>query len=189
MKKQVHILISTKQIEEAEQLKKECDSREIAERAEVEVQINDTLIKQEERLRAKQQMALAALLKRIQRDRNEQLKHRQMDSQRLIQRNKNLLLDLLNKQNTETRRTNHFLRFALGNRSPDRKSYFRNKLFTAPQETRLRLDGTDLPQTGKTAGASRTMYNPQHKMLNSFQVMKNEQMRAQTSQGKFSLSQ
>lgn len=45
MKKQVHILISTKQIEEAEQLKKECDSREIAERAEVEAQINDTLIK------------------------------------------------------------------------------------------------------------------------------------------------
>jgi hypothetical protein len=42
----------------------------------VEAQINDTLIKQEERLRAKQQMALAALLKRIQRDRNEQLKHR-----------------------------------------------------------------------------------------------------------------
>ena len=36
MKKQVHILISTKQIEEAEQLKKECDAREVAERAEVE---------------------------------------------------------------------------------------------------------------------------------------------------------
>lgn len=77
-------------------------------------------------------MALAALLKRIQRDRNEQLKHRQMDSQRLIQRNKNLLLDLLNKQNTETRRTNQFLRFALGVRSPERKNYYRSKLFTAP---------------------------------------------------------
>lgn len=62
--------------------------------------------KQEHLLRAKQQQALSALLKRIQRDRNEQLKHRQIDSQRLIQRNKNLLLDLLNKQNMETRRTN-----------------------------------------------------------------------------------
>lgn len=68
--------------------------------------MEEVLSKQEERLRGRQQMALAALLKRIQRDRNEQLKHRQMDSQRLIQRNKNLLLDLLNKQNTETRRTN-----------------------------------------------------------------------------------
>jgi hypothetical protein len=71
----------------------------------MEFQIDDIIAKQEERLRAKQQMALAALLKRIQRDRNEQLKHRQIDSQRLIQRNKNLLLDLLNKQNMETRRT------------------------------------------------------------------------------------
>ena len=36
MKRQVHILISTKQLEEAEALKKECDQREIAERAEVD---------------------------------------------------------------------------------------------------------------------------------------------------------
>ena len=41
---------------------------------------------------------MAALLKRIQRDRNEQLKHRQKDSQKLIQRNRNILVDLLNKQ-------------------------------------------------------------------------------------------
>jgi hypothetical protein len=38
--------------------------------------MEDVLRKQEDRLRGKQQMALAALLKRIQRDRNEQLKHR-----------------------------------------------------------------------------------------------------------------
>lgn len=82
-------------------------------------------------------MALAALLKRIQRDRNEQLKHRQIDSQRLIQRNKNLLLDLLNKQNMETRRTNQFLRFALGARSPDKKKYFKSKLFYDPNDARL----------------------------------------------------
>lgn len=71
-------------MEEAEALKKDCDAREIAERAEVDRLTEEALVKQEERLRAKQQMALAALLKRIQRDRNEQLKHRQMDSQRLI---------------------------------------------------------------------------------------------------------
>ena len=68
--------------------------------------LEDNIEKQEALLRQKQQQALSALLKRIQRDRNEQLKHRQIDSQRLIQRNKNLLLDLLNKQNMETRRTN-----------------------------------------------------------------------------------
>jgi len=36
MRKQVHILISTKLIEEAEQLKNECDLREAAERAEAD---------------------------------------------------------------------------------------------------------------------------------------------------------
>jgi len=36
--------------------------------------------KKEAKLRHQQQLALAALLKRIQRDRNEQLKHRQQDS-------------------------------------------------------------------------------------------------------------
>ena len=61
--------------------------------------------KKKNKLRHQQQLALAALLKRIQRDRNEQLKHRQQDSQRLIQRNKNILNDLLIKQNAETKRT------------------------------------------------------------------------------------
>lgn len=65
MRKQVHILISTKQIEEAERLKNECDARDIAERAEVDRQMDEILKKQEDRFRAKQQMALAALLKRI----------------------------------------------------------------------------------------------------------------------------
>ena len=41
----------------------------------------------------------------IQWDRNEQLKHRGKDSDKLIQRNRNVLVDLLNKQNTEAKRT------------------------------------------------------------------------------------
>jgi len=70
--------------------------------------------KKEAKLRNQQQLALAALLKRIQRDRNEQLKHRQQDSQRLIQRNKNILNDLLNKQNQETKKTLDHLKQTLG---------------------------------------------------------------------------
>jgi hypothetical protein len=67
----------------------------------------------------------------------------------LIQRNKNLLLDLLNKQNMETRRTNQFLRFALGVRSPDKKSYYKSKLFTPAEEAKLRVAG--IPRENKTA--------------------------------------
>lgn len=49
-----------------------------------------------------------------------------------------MLLDLLNKQNIETRRTNAFLRFALGARSPDiKKKYFKSKLFVDPNEAKL----------------------------------------------------
>ncbi len=54
MRKQVHVLISTKQIEDAERLKNECDLKEVAERAEVDRQMDEYLKKQEERLRAKQ---------------------------------------------------------------------------------------------------------------------------------------
>ena len=85
---------------------------------------------------------MSALLKRIQRDRNEQLKHRQIDSQRLIQRNKNLLLDLLNKQNMETRRTNQFLRVALGIRSPSRAKLYKSKFYEmhkTQQDTQLQV--------------------------------------------------
>ena len=46
-------------------------------------------------------MALATLLKRIQRDREEQLKHRFEDAQRLMKRNSNLLKDMLKKQSQE----------------------------------------------------------------------------------------
>lgn len=75
---------------------------------------------------------MAALLKRIQRDRNEQLKHRQKDSQKLIQRNRNILVDLLNKQNTEARRTNQFVQYTLGSTESGTKKYFRAKIHYAP---------------------------------------------------------
>jgi hypothetical protein len=61
--------------------------------------------KKEAKLRHSQQLALAALLKRIQRDRNEQLKHRQQDSQRLIQRNKNIQLCTIQKECSSIRDT------------------------------------------------------------------------------------
>jgi hypothetical protein len=55
----------------------------------VEWEINEeklrvVLQREIEKLRAKQALTLQSLLKRIQRDREEQVKHRQQDSQRLI---------------------------------------------------------------------------------------------------------
>ena len=114
--------------------------------------LEENIEKQEALLRQRQQQALSALLKRIQRDRNEQLKHRQIDSQRLIQRNKNLLLDLLNKQNMETRRTNQFLRVALGTRSPNRQKLFKSKFHEqAAIESRLPLAQYENPRQISTS--------------------------------------
>ena len=40
-------------------------------------------------------------MKRIQRDKNEQLIHRKTDSKILIQRNKNILIDIIERQQVE----------------------------------------------------------------------------------------
>lgn len=83
-------------------------------------------------MKALHQQQMAALLKRIQRDRNEQLKHRQKDSQKLIQRNRNILVDLLNKQNTEARRTSQYVQYTLGSTESGPKKYYRAKIHYAP---------------------------------------------------------
>lgn len=89
------------QYDEAFKVKESADHLEEWELARSSSLVSDSARRQETRLRQQQQKALAALLKRIQRDRGEQIRHRQTDSQRLIQRNKNLKADLLKKQHLE----------------------------------------------------------------------------------------
>ena len=55
------------------------------------------LEREEQNLEVKHQNQLKTLLRRIERDREEQVKHRKVDSQRLIQRNRNLINDILEK--------------------------------------------------------------------------------------------
>lgn len=115
-------LVKMKRYEEAEKIKMKADLLEQFERNKLESEMQGVIEKKEAKLKHKQQLALAALLKRIQRDRNEQLKHRQIDSQRLIQRNKNILNDLINKQNQETKRTLEMLKKTLSNIRKDQGS-------------------------------------------------------------------
>lgn len=90
--------------EEAWKVKEAGDHLEEWEMARSASLMNDSARLQEDRTAKQQEKALAALLKRIQRDRGEQIRHRQMDSQRLIQRNKNLKVDLAKKQHLEFQR-------------------------------------------------------------------------------------
>ena len=71
----------------------------------------------EQTILRKQASFMSNFLKRIQRDRDEQLLHRQQDSKILIQRNKNMLQDLNSRHVLEYKKTIEFLKYALGNRA------------------------------------------------------------------------
>ena len=105
MRKQEQIYFSVKDYDKAQAMRQMIEQQAESEATVREQNLQITLVKEMEKLRVKQQQSLQSLLKRIQRDREEQVKHRQIDSQRLIQRNKNLLQDILEKQGTEQRRT------------------------------------------------------------------------------------
>jgi len=64
-------LVKMKRYEEAEKIKMKADLLEEFERNKLGTEMNTVVQKKEAKLRHQQQLALAALLKRIQRDRNE----------------------------------------------------------------------------------------------------------------------
>lgn len=116
MRKQEKIFFSVKDYDKANAMRNMIKDQEVHETDVMNQNLEQTLMREMEKLRQKHQQSLQSLLKRIQRDREEQVKHRQVDSQRLIQRNKNLLHDILEKQAIEQRRTQQFLKYALGKR-------------------------------------------------------------------------
>lgn len=71
----------------------------------------------EAKLIKRQTTFMSNFLKRIQRDRDEQLSHRQQDSRILIQRNRNMLQDLNQRHILEYKKTVEFCKYALGNRA------------------------------------------------------------------------
>lgn len=74
------------------------------------IQINEVLELRIANLKKQQVSVLNALLKRIQRDRNQQLRQRQRDSQTLIIKNRNIRNDLTHKHQEEVKRAVESLR-------------------------------------------------------------------------------
>lgn len=132
LRRRVEVLINMRQYEEADKYKAFLNKLEQEEMDDKVKLLKKNAAKKEGKMKALHQQQMAALLKRIQRDRNEQLKHRQKDSQKLIQRNRNILVDLLNKQNTEARRTTQFVQYTLGSTETGTKQYYRAKIHYAP---------------------------------------------------------
>lgn len=88
---------------EAEKIQMQADSLEQVEKYNNERQIAEIIEKKILALRRTQQRGLTVLLKRIQKDRNQQLKNREQDSSKLVLKNRNLITELLAKHSTEAK--------------------------------------------------------------------------------------
>jgi hypothetical protein len=114
LRKRQAALVRMKKYEEAEDVKGNADQLEEWEDSKIEGEVRDVVERKVGQLRRQHQLALAALLKRIQRDRNEQIKHRQLDSQRLVQRSINLRTGIQSKHLNEAKKSILELRRQLG---------------------------------------------------------------------------
>lgn len=99
-----HINARNKNYAEAQKIKKVSDKTEEKEKREMEQAQAIVFAKREAQFRSQQQSELQALLKRIECRRKEHIKQRQLDSKRLLQRNRNVQAVLETKQNLETQK-------------------------------------------------------------------------------------
>lgn len=96
-----HRLAQQKAYGEAQKIKKIADEVEEDERSKMNEEYKQIFLRKETKLRQQQQAELQALLKRIDGRRKEHLKQRNLDSKRLLQRNRNVQAVLESKQVVE----------------------------------------------------------------------------------------
>mmetsp|Transcript_27426 Transcript_27426/g.26227 ORF Transcript_27426/g.26227 Transcript_27426/m.26227 type:complete len:394 (-) Transcript_27426:29-1210(-) len=104
MRRKQHGCARSKAYAEAQKLKKVCDKIEENEKKEMESGQAIHFAKKEAKYRLHQQAELHALLKRIECRRKEHIKQRNLDSKRLLQRNRNVQAVLESKQAVESQR-------------------------------------------------------------------------------------
>lgn len=101
-----HMLARRKAYGEAQKIKKIADQAEEKEKMELEQEQAIIFARREAKFRQQQQSELQALLKRIEVRRKEHIKQRNVDSKRLLQRNRNVQAVLESKQSVESHRLN-----------------------------------------------------------------------------------
>lgn len=104
------IAVKQREYSEAEKIKNLANRLESKEKQVKTDEISERIKKRKEVLQKHQQLALLAHLKRIEQDRNEQLKQRQVDSEKMLIKLKNIQNDLVQKQSVEIRQTLENLR-------------------------------------------------------------------------------
>ncbi len=93
-----------KKYSDAQKLKRIADKAENKEREDMEQAQAVVFARREAKYRLQQQSELQALLKRIEGRRKEHIKQRNLDSKRLLQRNRNVQSVLETKQNVESQK-------------------------------------------------------------------------------------
>lgn len=93
-----------KKYADAQKLKRIADKAEQKEREDMEQSQAVVFARREAKYRLQQQSELQALLKRIEGRRKEHIKQRNLDSKRLLQRNRNVQAVLETKQNVESQK-------------------------------------------------------------------------------------
>lgn len=120
-RKRENVLAKAKEYSEAQRVKKIADEMEKEERIKMEESNLELIRKKENGLRRQQEIEMKGLLKRIDGRRKEHIKQRQIDSNKLLLRNKNVIISLENKQNqfekSELARTTESLQPPRFNRS------------------------------------------------------------------------
>jgi hypothetical protein len=99
-----HTMARSKHYAEAQKIRKVADQAEEKERRDMENAQAVIFARRESKFRQQQQSELQALLKRIETRRKEHIKQRDLDSKRLLQRNRNVQAVLESKQAGETQK-------------------------------------------------------------------------------------
>ena len=103
LRKQEEVVARLGLYAEAKQLRHQAEALETKEVKEARRKVAKGLRRQEEAILKKHQQAFGALLKRIQRDRVEQRRHRDQDGTKLRLRNRNVYNSILQKQASEAK--------------------------------------------------------------------------------------
>ncbi|KAF0685749.1 Aste57867_22357 [Aphanomyces stellatus] len=128
-----HRLAQQKNYAEAQKIKLIADELEGQERAQMNDSLQVIFTRKETKFRQQQQAEVQALLKRIDGRRKEHVKQRNLDSKRLLQRNRNVQAVLESKQSVETTKKLQDIKAGLNPR--DRLS--KNNVSVIPPEARV----------------------------------------------------
>lgn len=164
-----HINARNKNYTQAQKLKKQSDRTEERERKEMEQAQAVIFARREAKFRMQQQTELQALLKRIECRRKEHIKQRNLDTKRLLQRNRNVQAVLESKQATECQKL-----FADIKKTLYSSAALHGGATTSVHNTGMRrTEKSNMSNTQKSTSTTRQLpsgqYAPQHQQSPQYQ--------------------